>query len=140
MKTTYPILAAVGLLITVATFADAQQPARELPHDLEMELALSALPPHLRAEATVYLATQESLHRNVVLKILDDIKMDESDLSERFMAEGRILASLNHPNIITIYDIGIANDRLADFTLYDIALNVHGPDYNAILKKSSIYI
>lgn len=55
MNKTYPILAAVGLLITVATFADAQQPARELPHDLEMELALSALPPHLRAEATVYL-------------------------------------------------------------------------------------
>ena len=62
--------------------------------------------------ATVYLATQESLHRNVVLKILDDVKVDDSDLSERFMAEGRILASLNHPNIITIYDIGIANERL----------------------------
>ena len=62
--------------------------------------------------ATVYLATQESLHRNVVLKILDDVKMDDSDLGERFMAEGRILASLNHPNIITIYDIGIANERL----------------------------
>ncbi len=62
--------------------------------------------------ATVYLATQESLHRDVVLKILDDVKMDDSDLGERFMAEGRILASLNHPNIITIYDIGIANERL----------------------------
>lgn len=62
--------------------------------------------------ATVYLATQESLHRNVVLKILDDVKVDDSDLGERFMAEGRILASLNHPNIITIYDIGIANERL----------------------------
>ncbi|NKB36393.1 MAG: protein kinase [Gammaproteobacteria bacterium] len=62
--------------------------------------------------ATVYLATQESLHRDVVLKILDDVKMDSSDLNERFMAEGRILASLKHPNIITIYDIGIANELL----------------------------
>lgn len=62
--------------------------------------------------ATVYLAVQESLHRNVVLKILDDVKVDNSDLGERFLAEGRILASLNHPNIITIYDIGIANDLL----------------------------
>ena len=61
--------------------------------------------------ATVYLATQESLHRNVVLKILDD-KVDNSDLGERFLAEGRIIAALNHPNIITIYDIGIANDLL----------------------------
>ncbi len=62
--------------------------------------------------ATVYLATQESLHRNVVLKILDEVTTENSDLNERFMAEGRILASLNHPNIITIYDIGIANDLL----------------------------
>lgn len=62
--------------------------------------------------ATVYLATQESLGRDVVLKILDDVRMDESDLGDRFLAEGRILASLKHPNIITIYDIGIANDLL----------------------------
>ena len=61
--------------------------------------------------ATVYLATQESLHRDVCLKLLDD-QMDNSDLGERFLAEGRILASLKHPNIITIYDIGIANDQL----------------------------
>ena len=54
MKKTYPILAAAGLLISVAIFAHAQQPARDLPQDLETELALSALPPHLRAEATVY--------------------------------------------------------------------------------------
>ena len=38
--------------------------------------------------ATVYLAVQESLHRHVVLKILDDVKLDKSeDLGERFLAE-----------------------------------------------------
>lgn len=63
--------------------------------------------------ATVYLAIQESLGRPVVLKILDDVDADESqDLTERFMAEGRIIASLTHPYIITIYDIGIANNSL----------------------------
>jgi serine/threonine-protein kinase PpkA len=62
--------------------------------------------------ATVYLATQESLHRDVVLKLLDNVDMENSDLNERFLAEGRILASLKHPNIITIYDIGIANEQL----------------------------
>ena len=60
--------------------------------------------------ATVYLAIQESLHRPVVLKILDNVDAAESrDLTERFMAEGRIIASLTHPNIITIYDIGQAD-------------------------------
>lgn len=48
------ILAAVSLLLSVAVFADVQPPMRALPRDLEMELALSALPPHLRYEATVY--------------------------------------------------------------------------------------
>ena len=61
--------------------------------------------------ATVYLAIQESLDRPVVLKILDTTLTDKTDdLIQRFLAEGRLVASLNHPNIITIYDIGIAND------------------------------
>lgn len=63
--------------------------------------------------ATVYLAIQESLNRPVVLKILDNVDADKSqDLTERFMAEGRIIASLTHPHIITIYDIGVANNAL----------------------------
>lgn len=62
--------------------------------------------------ATVYLATQISLERLVVLKILDLSRQpDDSGQIERFLAEGRIVASLNHPNIITIYDIGIADDN-----------------------------
>lgn len=62
--------------------------------------------------ATVYLAIQESLERPVVLKILDSVDVTKSeDLVERFLAEGRIIASLNHPNIITIYDIGLTNNN-----------------------------
>jgi serine/threonine protein kinase len=63
--------------------------------------------------ATVYLATQESLNRHVVLKVLDEVNAEKSeDLIERFIAEGRIIASLRHPNIITIYDIGVADNAL----------------------------
>jgi serine/threonine-protein kinase PpkA len=62
--------------------------------------------------ATVYLATQTSLSRPVVLKILDIPKDNEhSNQIERFLSEGRIVASLNHPNIITIYDIGVTDDN-----------------------------
>jgi serine/threonine-protein kinase PpkA len=62
--------------------------------------------------ATVYLATQVSLSRHVVLKVLDISQhTDNTAQIERFLAEGRIVASLNHPNIITIYDIGIADDN-----------------------------
>ena len=63
--------------------------------------------------AAVYLATQESLNRSVVLKILDvNGPLASETLIERFLSEGRIVATLNHPCIITIYDIGIANDSL----------------------------
>jgi serine/threonine-protein kinase PpkA len=54
--------------------------------------------------ASVYLAIQESLDRRVALKLLK--KFDKPEQSERFVNEGRIIASLNHRNIITIHDIG----------------------------------
>jgi serine/threonine-protein kinase PpkA len=63
--------------------------------------------------ATVYLATQESLNRSVVLKILDRVQRSTSEeMTQRFVDEGRIVASLHHPNIITIYDIGLADEDL----------------------------
>ena len=62
--------------------------------------------------ATVYLAEQRSLGRQVVLKILDTSTGIPSETVERFLNEGRIIASLNHPHIITIYDIGQAGDQI----------------------------
>ena len=63
--------------------------------------------------ATVYLAVQESLDRSVVLKILDKAHSSNAeDMTQRFIDEGRIVASMHHPNIVTIYDIGLAGDEL----------------------------
>ena len=70
--------------------------------------------------ATVFLATQKSLGRSVVLKITNTEK-EHSDVTEnedsdviigRFINEGRIIASLVHPHIITIFDIGTYNNLL----------------------------
>ena len=58
--------------------------------------------------AEVYLATQQSLHRKVAIKVL--LSSDDQAYSQRFIKEGHIVASLHHPSIITIYDI----DQLAD--------------------------
>ncbi|WP_068825413.1 serine/threonine-protein kinase [Pseudomonas sp. BMS12] len=54
--------------------------------------------------AEVYLATQQSLHRKVAIKVLRDAE-DEA-FSKRFVREAHIVASLNHPSIITIHDVG----------------------------------
>lgn len=77
--------------------------------------------------ATVYLALQESLNRSVVLKILDQSsRAAGSDMTQRFIDEGRIIASMHHPNIVTIFDIGMAGEELYISMEY-----VHGGD----LKK-----
>ena len=62
--------------------------------------------------AIVYLAVQESLSRDVVLKIMSTSHSEGSTFVERFMNEGRIIAGLQHPHIITIFDIGISDDRV----------------------------
>lgn len=54
--------------------------------------------------ATVYLATQLSLHRRVALKVLR--AFSDPEHQERFFNESRIIASLNHRNIVTIHDVG----------------------------------
>ncbi|MEN8260996.1 MAG: serine/threonine-protein kinase [Pseudomonadota bacterium] len=59
--------------------------------------------------AAVYLAVQESLDRYVALKLLK--RFDSPTQTLRFFNEGRILASLNHRNIITIHDIGVVDER-----------------------------
>ncbi|MEQ8231031.1 MAG: serine/threonine-protein kinase [Gammaproteobacteria bacterium] len=62
--------------------------------------------------AAAYLAEQVSLGRPVVLKVLDTSVRDKPETIERFLNEGRIIASLNHPHIITIYDIGRHEDKV----------------------------
>ena len=62
--------------------------------------------------ATVYLAIQQSLDREIVLKTLNTTHDETGDFFERFLKEGRIIASLRHPHIVTIFDIGSADDIL----------------------------
>ena len=54
----------------------------------------------------VYKARQKALGRIVALKILAPERSTDPGFAERFTAEARTLASLNHPNIVTIHDFG----------------------------------
>ena len=58
--------------------------------------------------AEVYLATQLSLDREVAVKVL--LRTEDAAFIERFIQEGHIVASLRHPAIITIHDIGQITD------------------------------
>lgn len=56
----------------------------------------------------VYRARDESLDRDVALKILPPSLVQNPELVRRFVLEAKSASSLNHPNIITIYEIGEA--------------------------------
>ena len=59
----------------------------------------------------VYLARDERLGRKAALKLLpDNLTIDEAQLS-RFKNEARSASALNHPNILTVYEIGAEGDR-----------------------------
>jgi serine/threonine-protein kinase len=54
--------------------------------------------------ATVFRARDENLDRDVAVKILHKHLADEEGFYGRFVQEARAIASLNHPNIVQVYD------------------------------------
>lgn len=75
----------------------------------------------------VYLAQDMKLLRQVALKILPVEKISDLNRVERFIHEARAASTLNHPHILTIYDIGqsddlhfIAMEFVAGETLHDL--------------------
>lgn len=56
--------------------------------------------------ATVYKAKCKLLNRNVAIKVLKDEFANDSEFIKRFQVEAQSAASLSHPNIVSIYDVG----------------------------------
>ncbi len=58
------------------------------------------------ASGTVYLALDPALQREVALKVLRPEALDSPKTLERLKREARVVARMNHPNIVPIHDIG----------------------------------
>ncbi len=54
----------------------------------------------------VYLAVQTSLDRRVAVKVLSARFASDQEFVRRFQAEARAAAALNHPHVVTVYDVG----------------------------------
>jgi len=79
--------------------------------------------------SVVYVAEQLRLGRRAALKVLAPELAQQEGYRERFIRESRIAASLDHPNIIPIYDAGEAEG-----VLYIAMRYVEGSDLGALLK------
>ena len=54
----------------------------------------------------VYRARDEKLNRNVAIKVLPAAFSQDADRLRRFEQEAQAAGTLNHPNILAVYDVG----------------------------------
>src|SRR6202171_2915317 len=83
----------------------------------------------------VYRAKDTRLDRTVAIKVLPPHLADSSELRERFEREARTIASLNHPHICTLHDIGHQ-----DGTDYLVMEYVEGETLAQRLQKGALPI
>src|SRR5262245_49152082 len=83
----------------------------------------------------VYLAQDTGLDRKVALKLLPAEFTQDAERVRRFIQEAKAASALNHPNIITVYDIGeseagrfIVMELVAGRTLRAIISENHSPE------------
>lgn len=76
---------------------------------------------------TVYKATQVSLDRTVAIKVLLSEAATDLELRARFRREAQIMARLNHPGVVQIFDTG---ER--EHTIYIAMEFVDGPAFSAM--------
>jgi serine/threonine protein kinase len=69
-------------------------------------------PLHSNAFASVYLARADRDGRMLVCKVLRHVPdADGEGLFDRFLQEYEIIAGIEHPNVVRIYDLGVADDH-----------------------------
>ena len=82
--------------------------------------------------AAVYKAWDMNLDRWVAVKVLHDFLADEKGFKERFEREAKVVASLNHPNIVQVYDFDITN-RGSEAIYYMVMAYIGGPSLKQIM-------
>lgn len=110
----------------------------ELQRARAMEAPPPAIPGYLEVrelqrggQGIVYTALQTSTNRRVAIKVLLDRFGSSAAVRRRFEREVEIVASLRHPNIVQVYDSGIAEDG----RLYIVMDLIDGEPLDASLER-----
>jgi serine/threonine protein kinase/Tol biopolymer transport system component len=83
----------------------------------------------------VYLAEDRELGRRVALKFLPEYFTNDKSQVQRFRQEARAASALNHPNILTVYEVGQVNG-----TEFIAAEYVEGETLRALLTRGSLSV
>jgi serine/threonine-protein kinase PpkA len=88
----------------------------------------------------VYLAIQKALDRQVALKVLPTAPARNPAFCQAFLDEGKVVAKLTHPNIITLYDLGHTADGYYISMEYIPGKNLKDRIREGLLLKDSVHI
>ena len=80
---------------------------------------------------SVYRATHVMLGKTVAVKVIRNELVTSDDVVRRFQREARAAAALDHPNIVTVYDLGQAEDG----TLYIAMEFIDGPSLKEAIRR-----
>ena len=81
--------------------------------------------------ATVFRARQALLDRDVALKVLSPQLTQSASHAERFLQEARLLAALEHPHVVRVFDVGVSPEGLHYFSMQLLT----GGDLGARLRE-----
>ena len=121
------------------------RPARSAPEAmwaaLSVEEAAAMLPAYEMRRLTgqggmgaVYEAVQRDLQRRVAIKVLSPALAETPGLAARFRHESRLMASLQHPGVVQVYEAG----ETAEGHLYYVMEFVDGEDLASRLRRGRL--
>lgn len=79
----------------------------------------------------VYLAHDDDLHRPVAIKVSRPEQVARAEDVEAYLEEARILAQLDHPHIVPVYDLGRTEDGLG----YIVSKFIEGSDLAVVIRS-----
>jgi serine/threonine protein kinase len=91
----------------------------------------------------VYLCADPALGRQVAIKILPANLVSDEKMRGRFLNEARAVAGINHPNVITIHDVGVTSDHdegVPTGLLYLVLEYLEGLAVDEIMEKRRLSV